>query len=56
MGTWDRLNEVLRIPAIEYLAVFGLAALIWLGLAAARRLGWRRPLPAPAAVAAAESA
>ena len=50
---WDRLNEVLRIPAIEYLAVVVLAALIRLGLAPARRLGWRRPPPAPAAAAAA---
>ena len=56
MGTWDRLNEVLRIPAIEYLAVCGRAALLQLGPAAARRLGWRRPLPAPAAGAAAERA
>ena len=50
---WDRLNEVVRIPAIEYLAVVVLAALIRLGLAPARRLGWRRPPPAPAAAAAA---
>ena len=27
-----QLNEIIRIPAIEYLAVFVLAGLIWLGL------------------------
>jgi hypothetical protein len=27
-----QLNEIIRIPAIEYLAVFALAGLIWLGL------------------------
>ncbi len=35
---WDRLNEIIRIPLIEYLAVFVLAGLIGGGLWAFRRL------------------
>ena len=35
---WDRLNEVLRIPAIEYLSVFALAATIGLGFFLSRLL------------------
>lgn len=31
-GRWEALNEIVRIPAIEYLAVFVLAGLIWVGL------------------------
>ncbi len=29
---WDRLNEIVRIPLIEYASVFVLAGLFWLGL------------------------
>ncbi|MEM7535640.1 MAG: hypothetical protein AAF639_25915 [Chloroflexota bacterium] len=29
---WDKLDEIIRIPMIEYLSVFALAAIIWLGL------------------------
>ncbi len=36
---WGRINEVIRIPLIEYLLVFVLAGLVWLGLWIARRLG-----------------
>jgi hypothetical protein len=38
---WDRLNEIVRIPVIDYLAVLVLAALIGGGLWIVRRL--RRP-------------
>jgi hypothetical protein len=31
-GRWGDLNEIIRIPLIEYLLVFVLAGLIWLGL------------------------
>lgn len=40
---WDRLNEIIRIPVIEYGLVFVLAALIWLGLRLAAVIG-RIPL------------
>ena len=33
---WDRLNEVVRIPLIEYGSMFALAGLFWLGLRTAR--------------------
>lgn len=33
---WHRLNEVIRIPVIEYASVFVLAGLFWLGLRVAR--------------------
>lgn len=33
---WDRLNEVVRIPVIEYGSMFALAGLFWLGLRIAR--------------------
>lgn len=36
---WGKLNEIVRIPLVDYLAVFLLAGLIWLGLQAARWLG-----------------
>lgn len=42
---FDKLDEVLRIPLIEYIAVFVLAALIWGGLQLIRR--WRPPTPQP---------
>lgn len=32
MRGWEKLNEVIRIPAIEYLAVFLLAGIFWVGL------------------------
>ena len=35
---WERLNEIIRIPLIEYLAVLVLAGLIGGGLWVARRL------------------
>jgi hypothetical protein len=38
---WDKINEIIRIPAIEYLAVFVLALLVGGGLWVARRLGAR---------------
>jgi hypothetical protein len=37
-GQWARLNEIIRIPFIEYLAVFVLAGLIGGGLWIARRV------------------
>jgi hypothetical protein len=36
---WDRLNEIIRIPVIEYLSVLVLALLVGGGLWVARRLG-----------------
>lgn len=41
---WEMLNEIVRIPLIEYLAVFVLALLIGAGLWTMRRI---RPQPAP---------
>lgn len=41
-GQWPRLNEIIRIPLIEYLAVFVLAGLIGGGLWVARQVGQRR--------------
>lgn len=38
-----RVDEIVRIPAIEYLLVAVLAALAWLGLRAARLVTGRRP-------------
>lgn len=35
---WAQVNEIIRIPAIDYIAVFALAGIFWLGLAAARRV------------------
>jgi hypothetical protein len=49
---WDLLNEVVRIPIIEYAAVFVLAGLIWLVMWVARTLrglGTRRPNVSPSA-------
>jgi hypothetical protein len=37
-GQWVRLNEIIRIPLIEYLAVFVFAGLIGGGLWVARRI------------------
>jgi hypothetical protein len=45
---WDQLNEIVRIPIIDYLLVLILAGLFGLGIWIARRL---RPTPAPAAPA-----
>lgn len=48
---FEKLDEIVRIPAIEYLAVFVLAGLIWLVLQAIRLRSSRRttsiPLDAP---------
>jgi len=33
---WDKLNEIVRIPVIDYLAVLILAGVFWLGLMIAR--------------------
>lgn len=35
---WGKLNEIIRIPAIDYLAVFALTGLIWLGLWIAKKI------------------
>ena len=43
---WDKLNEIVRIPLIEYLAVLLLAGLFGLGISVARRV--RPPVAAPA--------
>lgn len=48
---WAQLNEIVRIPLIEYLAVFVLAALFGAGLWIARRARGRR-LPAEQGAAA----
>jgi len=36
---WDKWDELIRIPVIEYLAVFILAGLIWLGIWIAQAIG-----------------
>ena len=41
---WGNLNEIIRIPLIDYLLVFVLAGLIWLVTLAFRKRG-RRPQP-----------
>jgi len=46
---WRHLDEVLRIPAIEYASVFAIAALFWLGL---RLFARTRTTLAPAGAAA----
>lgn len=43
---WGSIDEVIRIPAIEYLLVFVLAGLIWLGLWIARLVNRLRRSPA----------
>jgi hypothetical protein len=48
---WGNLNEIIRIPVIEYLAAFIMAALVSGGLWVARHL---RPRPMPAVPAAKE--
>jgi len=35
---WDKLNEIVRIPVIDYLAVLILAGIFWLGLGITRRI------------------
>jgi hypothetical protein len=40
---WAQLNEIIRIPLIDYLAVFILAGLLWLVMRAFRKKGERRP-------------
>ena len=49
-GQWVRLNEIIRIPLIEYLAVFVFAGLIGGGLWIARKLKGRRMLQVSADV------
>jgi hypothetical protein len=34
---WNRLNEIIRIPAIEYLAVLVLAGVLWIGMQIAKQ-------------------
>jgi hypothetical protein len=43
-GRWAALNEIIRIPLIEYLSVLVLAGLFWLGLWIARKVKTRRQL------------
>jgi hypothetical protein len=43
-GEWPRLNEITRIPVIDYLAVLALAGLISGGLAVSRRVHERRAI------------
>jgi hypothetical protein len=40
-SNWARLNEIIRIPFIEYLVAFIIAGLIALGFWIANHLGWR---------------
>jgi hypothetical protein len=35
---WGKLNEIIRIPAIDYILVFGFTGLIWLGLWVAKKI------------------
>lgn len=37
-GRWAALNEIIRIPVIEYLSVFALMGIFWLGLWITRRV------------------
>lgn len=46
---WARLNEIVRIPVIEYLGVFVMAGLVGAGLWVARRIKARRVTAADAA-------
>ena len=39
---WDKLNEIIRIPVIEYPSVFVLAGIIWLVVWIVRRF---QPIP-----------
>jgi hypothetical protein len=39
---WGKLNEVIRIPIIDYVLVFAIAGIIWLGLWVAGRRGLRQ--------------
>lgn len=48
-GNWAALNEVIRIPFIEYLSVFVLAGLIWIGIGIGKLFN-----RTPASVAAAD--
>jgi hypothetical protein len=38
---WGKLNEIVRIPAIDYILVFALTGLIWLGLWVAKKINPR---------------
>lgn len=47
---WARLNEIIRIPVIDYVAVLLLAGIVAAGLGIARKVrGWRRPAEAEGA-------
>jgi hypothetical protein len=35
---WGKLNEIIRIPAIDYLLVFALTGLVWIGLWVAKKI------------------
>ncbi len=48
---WENLNEIIRIPIIEYAAVFVLAGLIWLVMWIARRFGRQRAAGSPSVAA-----
>ena len=41
-GRWAALNEIVRIPFIEYLSVFALAGIFWLILRIMRRFQSKR--------------
>lgn len=46
---WAYLNEIIRIPAIDYIAVFVLAGLFWIGLWITSLIrNWRSPKAEPA--------
>jgi hypothetical protein len=34
---WEYLNEIVRIPAIDYVLVFAIAGIIWVGM---KLVGW----------------
>ncbi len=48
---WENLNEIIRIPIIEYAAVFVLAGLIWLVMWIVRRFGRQRAAGSPSVAA-----
>ena len=42
-GRWAALNEIIRVPAVEYLSVLALVGIFWLGLWIARKVkSWRQ--------------
>ncbi len=48
MRGWGKLNEIIRIPAIDYLLVFAFTGLVWLGLWVAKRINPRLSFAAQA--------